>query len=101
MISDLAKNIESVNVLSMDECSDKMKKDVSERVNNLKGKGYEEMLRAKDNDQNVLILTKMNGEDIKELLLLTVEDNENCLIQIKGNIKKEDIDKIMGMVGKK
>jgi hypothetical protein len=97
----ILSNINHVRVITMDDCSKKVRKNFAEDVTKLNGNGYEEMVRANDNGDKALIMTKMKGDDITEVLILDDEPDECNFVQILGTIKKQDIDKLVNMTGNK
>lgn len=93
--SKVLSKINSVTVLSFDECKKSIRKDLTEKVNNLGSNGYEELMRVKDDGEKVTIYTKGDGDNIKELVIFTGGDDDTALIKITGNILKEDIDELV------
>ena len=96
----VAKKIDSVRVLDLENCSEKIKKEFCERVNKIKDKDYELLTRIKDEGDDVMIMVKAKKGTIHELLLL-ISGDEPTFIQLKGNIKQEDINGLFNEYGKK
>jgi hypothetical protein len=98
MDEDLASTISSMQVLDLGDCSKDIKGFVSSRVNALKDHGYETVLSANDGGENTLILSKMKGDKIVEVLIFSIEkDDKDCsMVQFKGSISKEALMKEMG-----
>ena len=93
--NDIAARLSSVRVLDLEECSSRIKAKFTKRIATLNRHGYETLVRAKDDDGSVQILAKGKKDIIKELLIVC-GGNENCaLILLKGNIRQEDIDKLV------
>ena len=99
---DIAARINSVRVLDLEECSERVKARFTKRVASLNGHGYETMVRAKDQDGSVQIqdgsvqiLVKEKKDIIKELLIICGGKDDCALIVLKGNIRQEDIDKLV------
>jgi hypothetical protein len=55
---------------------------------------YKELLIVKEKDQDVKILACENGDFISEFLIIVSGLNENVLVQIKGNLNLNEIDKL-------
>ena len=53
--------------------------------------GYEEMVSINSSDSDVKILVKAEGKVFKEFLLVAGGDDDNAIIQIKGNMTYEDV----------
>ncbi|MBP5473536.1 MAG: DUF4252 domain-containing protein, partial [Bacteroidales bacterium] len=56
---------------------------------------YEEFVTVKEQDNDVHILVNQEGDFFKEVLIL-VGGDDDVLVQIKGNIPIDEIDKITG-----
>ena len=48
-----------------------------------------------DDDEKVNILLKTSKDTIKEMLIVDIDGDEATLVQIKGKIKRSDIDKMV------
>lgn len=92
---DIAARVNSVRVLDLEECSARVKARFTKRIASLNGHGYETLVRAKDQDGSVQILVKEKRNIIKELLIVCGGKEDCALIQLKGNIRQEDIDKLV------
>ena len=95
------KGVNSVQVLDMEGCSSATQKELLQNVNGLEQNGYETLIQTKEKGNVVKLFAKMDEDAIKELVIF-FNDNDECgLTQIKGKIKKDDInvmvndDKIM------
>lgn len=88
---EIAKSIRSMKVLDLEDCTSKVKERFTRKVNNLQLSGYETMIQAIENGEKVRILTRMENESIRELLIVCTGNGDCALIQLNGNIKKEDI----------
>jgi hypothetical protein len=58
----------------------------TEVYDKLDKQAYKEMMTVKQSDQNVVILVKENGGRISELLLMVTGQDDNVLIQAKGDM---------------
>lgn len=96
---DMLKNIQAVQILQIKDCDNKLKKNISKSADKLKSNGYEEMMNVKDEDDNVNIIGKTEGDNLHDILLLISEkkDNEYVVIHIDGTIRKDDLNKIISM----
>ena len=92
---DIAARINSVRVLDLEECSSRIKAKFTKRIATLNRHGYETLVRAKDDDGSVQILAKGKKDIIKELLIVCGGNEDCALILLKGNIRQEDIDKLV------
>ena len=71
-VKTILSNINHVRVITMDDCSKKVRKNFAEDVTKLNRNGYEEMVRANDNGEKRLIMTKMKGDDITKCSFWTM-----------------------------
>jgi hypothetical protein len=55
---------------------------------------YKELLIIKEKDQDVKMLARENGKTIQEFLIIVSGSDENVLVQIKGNLNMDEIDKL-------
>lgn len=95
------KHINSIKVLDMEDCSKAVKQQFFKDVARLKTIGYEELMTAKEADEQTVILAKRSKTGIKELVIVDSGDDDAALIQILGNIKNSEIQKIIAEEKKK
>lgn len=95
------KHINSIKVLDMEDCSNAVKQQFFKDVTQLKTAGYEELMVAKEADEQTVILAKRSKTGIKELVIVESDDEDAALIQILGNIKNSEIQKIIAEEKKK
>lgn len=98
---DIARHISSVKVLDMSGCDAATRRDFSSAVSALPLKGYEEIVRVKDSNDEIKVLVKRKGDYIRELLVASSESDDAMLVEIKGKIKPEDIGRIIEQQTKK
>ena len=91
----LIKGVNSVKVLDLEECSEKVKERFTKEVAKLNLNGYETWLQAKEDGENVKIIAKMKDDTVRELLVMTTGKGDCALVMIKGKIKKDDIQAII------
>ena len=91
----LIKGTHSVKVLDLEDCTKDIKKQFTQRVNQLQHNGYETQLQAKKDGENVKIIAKKEDQVINELLVLTTGNDDCALALIKGKIRQEDIQAII------
>ena len=95
------KHINSIKVLDMEDCSKAVKQQFFKDVARLKTVGYEELMTAKEADEQTIIMVKRSKTRIKELVIVDSDDDDASLIQILGNIKNSEIQKIIAEEKKK
>lgn len=95
------KHIDSIKVLDMEDCSKAVKQQFFKDVARLKTVGYEELMTAKEAKEQTVIMVKRSKTGIKELVIVDSDDDDASLIQILGNIKNSEIQKIIAEEKKK
>ena len=91
----IAKGIRSLRILDLEDCPTNVKERFSEQVNKLHLEGYEPMIQVNEDGEKVRIFALPYKDSIKELLLVCSGKDDCALIQMKGKIKKEDINVMM------
>ena len=91
----IAKGISSLRILDLEDCPTNVKERFSEQVNKLHLEGYEPMIQVNEDGEKVRIFALPYKDSIKELLLVCSGKDDCALIQMKGKIKKEDINVMM------
>lgn len=95
------KHIDSIKVLDMEDCSKAVKQQFFKDVTQLKTAGYEELMTAKEADEQTIIMVKRSKTGIKELVIVESDNDDAALIQILGNIKNSEIQEILAEEKKK
>lgn len=93
--SQIIKKVKSIKVLNMEKCNEESKKIFRKKTNALTQNGYETLLKVNDEGENVSVLSKIQKEKIKEILIIVTDENECSLIQIRANLQMEDINKLI------
>lgn len=92
---DIVKKISSMRVLDLGYCPSDTKQRFRNALGNLNTKGYEELVRVNDDGENTRILTKMKGGKICELLILNGGSDDCTIVEIKGEIRTGDLNRLM------
>lgn len=94
-LQDMLKNITGLHILSTHQSPKAFYKEAIAKINT---KEYEELMKIRDKDEDVLFLTKTNSssDKIEELLMLVGGSDEFSMISFVGDI---DLNKI-GRLGK-
>ena len=88
------KGVKSICYLDLGSCPSEVKEDFRQKVNQLEG--YEVLFRGKEDGEMYKLLAKKNNEVIRELIILITGKDDCALTLMKGKIKKENIN---GMIG--
>lgn len=91
-LQDLVKDLKGLKVLKTETNSSQIYKDAIKKIPTNE---YELLMTARDEGQNIKILTKTKGEDvIEELLLLVGGNDEFVLVSFVGNINLNTLAKV-------
>ncbi len=93
------KKISSMSVLDLESCSTDIKLRFAEQIENLEIDGYEILMKVKDNDDNVLIMSKSKKDRIKEFVIISV--NDPAIIKLKGDFDLNDLPGVNEKYGEK
>ena len=85
----------------MEDCSNAVKQQFLKDADQLKTAGYEVLMTAKEAKEQTVIMVKRSKTRIKELVIVDSDDDDASLIQILGNIKNSEIQKIIAEEKKK
>lgn len=92
-LADLDRKITSVRIVSRERGS---AFDGPDFYADLKGiirrGGYEELMKVKNPDENLLFLVRTDRDVIKELLMVASGDSET-VIQVRGNFTRDDVER--------
>ena len=92
-LADLDQKITSVRIVSKEGDS---AFDGPDLYSDLKGiirrGGYEELMKVKNPDENMLFLVRTDRDVIKELLIVASGDSET-VIQVRGNFTQDDVER--------
>ncbi len=87
-------NISSLQVLSLDECSEDTKLRFNKLAEQLNDSKYEVLLKANEKNEKTKIFARFQDETIRELIVLTT-GNEPAMVRIKGKIRTEDVQNLV------
>jgi hypothetical protein len=87
--------VETVEIVDMENCSGETKARFSQAVGKLKDKDFEGAVHVNEKGRSVRALLRIEGEVIRELIVLACEGDSPAMIRIKGKISKSDIQKLI------
>ena len=93
-IKSVLPKIESLLIITSDKTVIKEKMAVEFKSLVDKNKDYEELMRVKSDDTNVIFNIRKKGDLINELIMLVNDKEDFVAIQLLGNFTIEDIQKI-------
>lgn len=90
--SEFMKRISSLQILDLTDCSRDVKRRFEEQVKDIEKEGYDVLMRIKNNDDDILIMSKSKKDKIKELVI--IEKSDPSIIRMKGNFRISDLSDI-------
>lgn len=93
----IVKKINSLHVLDIEDCTPEIKQEFQNDFRNCSIDGYEVLMKVKDDEDDVLILSKSKKDTIKEFVIVSI--NDGAIVKIKGNFKASDLTDIQKQYG--
>lgn len=82
------KNVQ-VGVYRLDDISQKRPVAIPDKIGNkLTRKGYEPMVRVKERDSAVWVMTKMRGKRLESLYVIALDRSELVLVEVQGRLER-------------
>lgn len=97
--ADILKKINSLYVLDLENCSAETKLEFAKQIDNLGMNGYELLMKVKDDQDHVLIMSKSKKDTITEFIIISI--NDPAIIRLKGNFNPSDLADINKKYGSK
>lgn len=94
-ISDLARSINSVRILNLSNCSDRVKKRFIHALSNANDTGYEPFVSTNGKYEQTRVLTRSDDDYVREILIASAEYGSCDIVQVMGKIKMEDVQKVI------
>jgi hypothetical protein len=90
--SSMPADITEIRILTQEDKSINVGNFYDMVINDIDLSKYEEFMRVKETNQDVRMLVRAEGKNLKEFLLIS-GGNDNALIQIKGNMSFDEAKK--------
>jgi Domain of unknown function (DUF4252) len=97
-VMDIVKDLKGLQILSFEGDSSDAPGLYKEARSNIDLDGYEELLTARDGNENVHIMVKSEGSIVSELFVLIGGGDEFTMISFVGNIDLKKVGKIARML---
>ncbi|MFC2710414.1 DUF4252 domain-containing protein [Hoylesella oralis] len=91
----LAEKADSMNVLVISSDNGKTAEQFDNTLPDLEKEGYERMINVNQDASKVKILSKTNETSIKEIIVIVSDNKQRVFVQIFGNIKPEEVEKMV------
>lgn len=87
--------VKSIEVIDLEACDNQVKKELHQKIKNLKDPEFETILTQNGQHERTKIMVRIKKEAIRDLVILTSDDSDVSLIRIKGKIKPENVEKVI------
>ena len=94
-LSHIAKGINSVLVLDLDDCSKDVKQRFASAVDSLNDNAYTSVMETNDGDDHVRILGKPDGNDLRDVVIISIDNDDCTLVRLEGKVKGKDVKKLI------
>lgn len=96
------KGIHSLEVLTLDDCSQDLRHEFSEQLTVMEdGTAYETLMRVQDEDDFVRIVAKRGKDVIEELVFFCLDKDDSTVLRFKGKIQESELANLTGQYNKK
>ncbi len=89
------KAISSIQVLNLEDCTPTVRHNFQKTLQTFQPAGYTPIILNKEADETSHIYIKEKKGYIRELLILTADNQDGAIVQIKGKIKPDDVDTVV------
>jgi len=87
--------IDNMDVVIIEEASDSDKV-LIEKLSNFKdGNGYMSLVKVKDDDSDVHIVSYKNNDNISDIYIIVIDGNTLVLVKMTGELSENDIQEII------
>ena len=92
------KNIESMKVLELTECSEAIKKDFLTQAAKMESK-YNKLIESDEDDETNIIFIDGDEDNAKAIIVVSADEKECQMLVMEGKISLESLEKIMDFMG--
>lgn len=85
--------IRKVRTLDLEDCAPDVRARFARKALNYRPKGYEPLVTANEGDEHTRLLIRQKRGAIRELLIISIDDNECSMTQVKGRVRPNDIER--------
>ena len=89
------KGVKSMNIVSAEDISTADYTRLKKLIEDCQSEGYETVISSNEDGEIARILMKMEKDKIREIVILSLEEDEANLIRIKGAIDPKQLNEII------
>lgn len=91
----ICNGVKSIQVIDISGSDETVRSNYVSKLNQIQDiDGYETLIRVKEKGEDVRIIMKCKKDKIKELYILSIDENDISAVKLTGNIKRKDIEKL-------
>ena len=87
-----------VQIFDIEETTDASKAQFSEVRGKLNSSGWEPIVQVNDEEEQVLIFMKMNGQNMEGMTVMVVDNEEAVFINVIGQLNPTELGKVMDVL---
>lgn len=93
---DFIGKVEAIEVVALENPSAEVRAKFAAEFANIKdGNGYETLLSAKEEGENVRIMAQKDKEQILAVFILVIDEKDIAIVKMKGNFSAQDLTDIV------
>jgi len=92
--AEFLKNVDNICVVDVSDCCEDTKNDFRKMANGIQNSGVELIMDVTEDQDHVKIFVKKENDMIKQFIVYSMGE-DTCLINIGGNIKMDDVQKLV------
>ena len=88
------KAVSSIRVLDLEDCPATVRENFRKTLRTFRPAGYTPVIFNKEADATSRIYIREKKGYVRELLILSADNTDGAIVQIKGKIRPEDVDRV-------
>ena len=93
-INPIVEKINSVQILDLTKCKEKVQERFAAKAKSLKMNGYEALMAMNDNETHVKLWAKIEGEKASDIVMVATGNGSYVLCRFEGELSMDDIKKL-------
>ncbi|AEA21400.1 DUF4252 domain-containing protein [Prevotella denticola] len=90
----VVKAVSSIRVLDLEDCPAAVRENFRKTLSTFRPAGYTPVIFNKEADATSRIYIREKKGYVRELLILSADNTDGAIVQIKGKIRPEDVDRV-------
>lgn len=90
----VVKAVSSIRVLDLEDCPAAVRENFRKTLSTFRPAGYTPVIFNKEADATSRIYIREKKGYVRELIILSADNTDGTIVQIKGKIRPEDVDRV-------